>query len=230
MPWRSRLLNDAPEHRPMKYDHIVLGAGSAGAILAARLSEDPRRSVLLIEAGPDYTHLDQLPDEVKYGYATGTDIATSAHNWRFVGRGTATAPSIEIPRGKVPADRARSTARCSCAACPRTTTSGRSGETTSGITRAASSTSRSWRPISTLVRPTSTARTARSGSPLQARRVAPGPEGVPRRLPRRRLLRCPGPQRSERDRCRPDPAEQPRRHPLEHRARLSQSRSATGST
>ena len=85
----------------MKYDHIVLGAGSAGAILAARLSEDARRSVLLIEAGPDYTSIDQLPDEVKHGYATGTDIATSAHNWQFVGRGTATAPRINIPRGKV---------------------------------------------------------------------------------------------------------------------------------
>jgi choline dehydrogenase len=85
----------------MKYDHIVLGAGSAGAILAARLSEDPDRSVLLIEAGPDYTSIDQLPDEVRHGFATGTDIATSAHNWQFVGRGTPTSGDINIPRGKV---------------------------------------------------------------------------------------------------------------------------------
>ena len=43
----------------MTYDVLVLGGGAAGCALAARLSENPDRSVCLVEAGPDYGHLSE---------------------------------------------------------------------------------------------------------------------------------------------------------------------------
>ena len=85
----------------MRYDVIVVGSGSAGSIVATRLSEDPTRSVLLLEAGPDYDDIEKLPDEVKYGYATGTDVMISDHNWQFLGQPTPVADPMMVPRGKV---------------------------------------------------------------------------------------------------------------------------------
>jgi choline dehydrogenase len=85
----------------VRYDVIVVGAGSAGAIVASRLSEDPARSVLLLEAGPDYAGLDTLPSKVRWGYTTAADMTPSDHDWGFVGTATPVAGPLGVFRGKV---------------------------------------------------------------------------------------------------------------------------------
>lgn len=50
-----------------QYDYIIIGTGTAGCVLARRLSEDPKVSVLAIEAG--HSDLKQLYSRIPAGYA-----------------------------------------------------------------------------------------------------------------------------------------------------------------
>jgi len=78
------------------YDDIIVGAGSSGAVLATRLSEDPARRVLLLEAGPDYPTIESTPSDLR----DSTWISVVRHDWGFKADAMK-GREVEYPRGKV---------------------------------------------------------------------------------------------------------------------------------
>ena len=65
--------------QPDVFDYVVVGAGTAGCVLASRLSENADVRVALIEAGP----LDRHPF-IHIPAAVGAAIGTPQLNWRFM--------------------------------------------------------------------------------------------------------------------------------------------------
>ena len=78
------------------FDIVIIGAGSAGSAIASRASEDPNRTVLLIEAGPDYSDLSRTP----FDLVNSHNNSYRDHDWGFKHNPTR-GREVIFPRGRV---------------------------------------------------------------------------------------------------------------------------------
>jgi choline dehydrogenase len=92
----SRNGNDGPASRRT----VVVGAGSSGGVVAARLSEDPSEHVVLVEAGPDYATTEDLPEPLR----DAANPSLTSHDWElecFLVEPAGEREAMPYPRGKV---------------------------------------------------------------------------------------------------------------------------------
>jgi choline dehydrogenase len=86
-----------PSTFPEAFDYIVVGAGSSGAVVAARLSEDPEVRVLLLEAGgPDKNKAVHIPAAFSTLFKSDVDW-----NYQTVPQGQLGGRTVYWPRGKM---------------------------------------------------------------------------------------------------------------------------------
>ena len=81
---------------PLEADFVIVGAGSAGCVIAARLSEDPNNKVVLLEAGGNDNH---FWIHVPLGF--GKTFADPKVNWMFETEPDPNGRRMYWPRGKV---------------------------------------------------------------------------------------------------------------------------------
>lgn len=74
--WTQAAIFMSPGYWEPQYDYVIVGGGVAGSVLANRLSEDPRVSVLLIEAGSYENMITDIP------YLSPT-LQQTALDWKF---------------------------------------------------------------------------------------------------------------------------------------------------
>src|SRR5947209_4107878 len=86
---------DPPRHA----DLVVIGGGTAGPVIAARAAERTDRSVLVLEAGPDYGPLSggAWPKDL----VDGRSIPMESHNWGYLSAAKFGRPDLALERARV---------------------------------------------------------------------------------------------------------------------------------